>query len=348
MKYSRNKINSVGQVIATESSDILRYAEAITIVEDWRKTHLFPLGILVTEVSRVLLENGIVPAFSSRRLKRMTSIIEKLKHNPGMGLGGVQDIGGARFVFESIESLLKAKNVLEAASLNGFVKVRDTYDYVSKPKESGYRSIHFVYKYQSENPEYDGLSVELQIRTKLQHDWATAVETAELISKSPLKASLGDENWLTFFKLVSAIFARQEEMPVGERYEGVSEEELCSQYASLNEEFKFLKKLRGLMSSVEFTSQAFDKGFALLLIQYDPNRVKFSHFKDEELDKANAMYAQIESTLSKEDGAVVLVSVSDMKELQEAYPSYFLNAKEFVLALEEFNNTCKLKGYKSI
>ena len=348
MKYSRNKINSAGQVIAADSLDLLRYAEAITVVEDWRKTHLFPLGILVSEVSRVLQENGIVPAFSSRRLKRMTSIIEKLKHNPGMGLGGVQDIGGARFVFDSVDSLLKAKNVLEGVSLNGFIKVRDTYDYVSKPKESGYRSIHFVYKYQSKNPEYDGLSVELQIRTKLQHDWATAVETAELISKSPLKASLGDENWLSFFKLVSVIFARQENMPVGENYKELDEEELCSQYANLNEEFKFLKKLRGLMSSVEFTSQAFDKGFALLLIQYDPNRVKFSHFKDEELEKANAMYAQIENALSKDEGAVVLVSVSDMKELQEAYPSYFLNATEFIRALEEFNNTCKLKGYKSI
>lgn len=348
MKYSRNRINAAGQILSSETSDLLRYAEAITVVEDWRKTHLHPLGLLVKEVSTVLQANGVVPAFSSRRLKRMTSIVEKLKHNPGMGLGGVQDIGGARFVFEDIESLLKAQSVIETASLNGFVKVRDTYDYVQRPKPSGYRSIHFVYKYQSEDPEYDGLSVELQIRTKLQHDWATAVETAELISKSPLKASLGDENWLAFFKLVSAIFARKEQMPVGEMYRNVTEEEMCSQYATMNEDFKFLIKLRGLMSSVEFTSQAFDGGFALLLIQYDPNRVKFSHFNDNELEKANAMYAQIENSLSKDEGAVVLVSVSDMKELQEAYPSYFLNAKEFVLALEEFNNTCKLKGYKSI
>lgn len=348
MKYSRNKINSAGKVISADSSDLLRYAESIAVVEDWRKTHLFPLGLLVQEVSAVLMDAGITPAFSSRRLKRMTSIIDKLKHNPEMGLGGVQDIGGARFVFEDIASLMKAKDALEKAKLDNFVQVRDVYDYVSRPKESGYRSIHFVYKFQSEDPDYDGLSVELQIRTKLQHDWATAVETAELISKSPLKASLGDESWLAFFKLVSAVFARKEGMPVGEKYKDTSEEELCREYATLNEDYQFLKKLQGLMRSVEFTSLAFDKGFALLLIQYDPNRVKFSHFDDDQLDKANATYAQIESTLRKDEGAVVLVSVKDMKELQEAYPSYFLNAKEFILALKEFNNTCKLKGYKSI
>ena len=34
-----------------------------------------------------------------------------------------------------------------------------------------------------------------------------------------------------------------------------------------------------------------------------------------------------------------------MKELKEAYPSYFLNAGEFVQSLLEFKNNCVVNGY---
>ena len=124
------------------------FTDANLVVDDWRKLHLIPLQDLVAEVTRVLAENGVVAAFSSHRLKRMTSIIAKLRHNPGMGLGGLQDIGGARFVFEDIDSLLKAQQIISKASFEHFDVDREPYDYVSKPKESGYRSIHFTY------PEY--------------------------------------------------------------------------------------------------------------------------------------------------------------------------------------------------
>ena len=52
-------------------------------------------------------------------------------------------------------------------------------------------------------------------------------------------------------------------------------------------------------------------------------------------------------SIDKEAEAVVLVSVSDMKELREAYPSYFLNAGEFIAELSNFQENCKLKGYIS-
>ena len=199
------------------------YTDANLVVDDWRKLHMIPLEELVGVVTNVLSQGNVSAAFSSHRLKRMTSIIAKLRHNPGMGLGGLQDIGGARFVFEDVPSLLEAQKIITAAKFDHFVVDREPYDYVARPKESGYRSIHFAYKYVSDNAEYDGLRVELQLRTRLQHDWAMAVETAELISKSSLKASLGDENWLAFFKIASAVFARKEGLPVAESFKDYTE-----------------------------------------------------------------------------------------------------------------------------
>ena len=346
MKYSRNKINQSGKVLLAGPEMGFPYTDANLVVEDWRKLHMIPLQELVEEVTRVLADSGVQAAFSSHRLKRMTSIIAKLRHNPGMGLGGLQDIGGARFVFEDIDSLLKAQKIISQASFEHFVTDREPYDYVAKPKASGYRSIHFTYKYVSDNDDYDGLRVELQIRTRLQHDWAMAVETAELISKSSLKASLGDENWLSFFKLSSAVFAQKEGMPVAESFAEYSEKDYCLQYAQLDKSFKFLDQLQALVSAVKISEEhTLRGGFAVLLIQFAEKRVQLRHFQSDNLEDATKYYSEVEKSIYDQNSAVVLVSVSDMKELQEAYPSYFLNASEFIQALFEFNSLCKTKQY---
>lgn len=346
MKYSRNKINTLGKVLLAGPETGFPYTDANIVVEDWRKLHMIPLQELVAEVTHVLAEAGVIAAFSSHRLKRMTSIIAKLRHNPGMGLGGLQDIGGARFVFEDINSLLKAQQIISQASLEHFVIDREPYDYVAKPKASGYRSIHFAYKFVSDDDDYDGLRVELQIRTRLQHDWAMAVETAELISRSSLKASLGDKNWLSFFKLSSAVFAQKEGMPVAESFAKYTEKDYCVQYAQLDKDFRFLDQLRALVSAVKISEKHTLKGgFAVLLIQFAEKRVQLKHFQSDKLEEATNYYSEVEKNIDDLNSAVVLVSVSDMKELQEAYPSYFLNASEFIQALFEFNSFCKMKQY---
>lgn len=322
------------------------YIDANLVVEDWRKLHMLPLEELVEEVTEALSAAGVNAAFSSHRLKRMTSIIAKLRHNPGMCLGGLQDIGGARFVFEDISSLLRARDVISDTRFSHFVLDRHVYDYVTVPKQSGYRSIHYAYKYVSDNPDYDGLRVELQLRTRLQHDWAMAVETAELISKSSLKASLGDEKWLQFFKLASAIFARKEAMPVAEPFKSYTEEDYCLEYASLEKENKFIDQLQALVSAVKITEKhSLQMGYAVIFIQFDERQVQLRHFAQEALEEATKYYYEVEKTVSDDHSAVVLVSVSDMKELQEAYPSYFLNAGEFIVALADFQLSCKVHGY---
>ena len=346
MKYSRNRINIAGKALMAGPETGFQFTDANLIIDDWRKLHMIPLKELVDEVTHVLSQAGVTAAFSSYRLKRMTSIVAKLRHNPGMGLGGLQDIGGARFVFEDIPSLLQAQKSLTTAIFENFVVDREPYDYVAQPKESGYRSIHFAYKYLSDNADFDGLRVELQLRTRLQHDWAMAVETAELISKSSLKASLGDEHWLEFFKLTSAVFAQKERMPVAMSFQGYTEQYFCQKYAELEQTYKFLDQLQALVSAVKITEQHSLKiGYAVVFIQFSEKIVQLRHYNTDALEKATNYYSEVEKSINDENAAVVLVSVSDMKELKEAYPSYFLNASEFIQALQDFNHLCKTKQY---
>lgn len=343
MKYSRNQLNKAGQIVVA-GDDVFKVAEAITLIDDWRAMHQPVLDKMSAQVMQALTDNHVPIAFSSKRLKRMVSIVGKLKHNPTMGLGGIQDIGGARFAFDDIPTLMSAARLLRETSIEWF-ELKSHYDYVAQPKESGYRSIHFVYKYQSED-EFDGMLVELQIRTRLQHDWATAVETAELISHSPLKASVGDEHWQDYFKLVSAIFARQERQPTAERYTDFTEADFCRQYNRVESENKFTEQLGALVGAVQVASEhSFSKGYVVVHIDYEKHVSRLRHFKADEIEAANELYSKVESGVTNKSGAVVLVSVSDMNELHEAYPSYFLNANEFITALQQFHQACRTAGY---
>lgn len=57
---------------------------------------------------------------------------------------------------------------------------------------------------------YNRQTVEVQLRTRMQHVWATAVEAAGLIRHENLKNGKGSADWLRLFKLMSAEFAEYE------------------------------------------------------------------------------------------------------------------------------------------
>lgn len=60
------------------------------------------------------------------------------------------------------------------------------------PKMDGYRGIHDVYEYDVRSDYgvmWNGLLIEIQYRTLLQHSWATAVEVAGLLTHNNPKFS---------------------------------------------------------------------------------------------------------------------------------------------------------------
>ena len=119
-----------------------------------------------------------------------------------MSLSRMQDIGGLRAVVSTLPHLKKLHD--EYKKIGFSHKLISEYNYVEAPKPSGYRSIHLVYKYKLRNESpYDGLQLELQFRTRLQHAWATAVETVGTFLEQSLKSSEGPDEWLNFFSLVS-------------------------------------------------------------------------------------------------------------------------------------------------
>ena len=82
----------------------------------------------------------------------------------------------------------------EFRSSKGRIKYKD---YIEKPKEDGYRGYHLMGSFSASDG--DNKTIEIQLRTKLQHYWATALEIVDLFTGQALKSNQGDDKWQQFF-----------------------------------------------------------------------------------------------------------------------------------------------------
>lgn len=82
------------------------------------------------------------------------------------------------------------KNIIEYNRENSAHTWFKDYDYIAAPKVDGYRCFHRVFKFKEDSVEeecFRGRRVEIQIRTRLQHSWATAVEAVGLFRGEDIK-----------------------------------------------------------------------------------------------------------------------------------------------------------------
>ncbi len=339
MLISKSQITKAGKILLTSKSQD-EINEALELINIWRTNHLHPLNVLKNALIRLLNKNKITPVLVAQRLKRLESIEYKLDLNENMGLGGMQDIGGYRAVLKDTKDLMKLNNLLQSSGNHKLERVRD---YVENPKSSGYRSIHFIYTYNSTIEKFNGLKLELQIRTKLQHNWATAVETAGIITKTSLKSSQGPDEWLDFFKIVSSLFAIKEKLPVLEEHASLTMEELMFECEKQTEKLKVIDILKALRVSVKLVEdKKFSSDYYIIHINIKEKIVQIISFKKREFEKASEKYLEIEKSIKDNASAVVFVASSSIKSLKKAYPSYFLDTSEFISVLERINDNCEI------
>ena len=170
--------------------------EALNVVGNWRSSHaraLQTIYMILRNRARKVDPDALVV----QRLKRMESIISKLGREENMKLSQMQDLGGCRAVVVGVEELRELVSRYEKSnqrtSGQEFTK---RFDYVTRPKPNGYRSIHYVYKYRSMREHlqpFVGQRIEVLIRTQNEHSWATAVETVSTFTDQSLKANIGEE-----------------------------------------------------------------------------------------------------------------------------------------------------------
>jgi ppGpp synthetase/RelA/SpoT-type nucleotidyltranferase len=124
----------------------------------------------------------------------------------------MHDIAGCRAIFSDINSLNKFRELfLDTRAKHKHINSGDDrYNYIEKPKSSGYRGVHDVFETYLESgsgTSWNGLRVEVQFRTRAQHAWATAVETIDLLNGERAKFGEASPKLQRFFAISSELLS---------------------------------------------------------------------------------------------------------------------------------------------
>lgn len=172
--------------------------EAVHHLWDFRSGFQGPLTKTAVGL-RQFVERQDSSVLVAQRLKRLPQIIHKLSRFPDTKLARMEDIGGCRAVVTSLQ-----------AGIDGIQKrihrnwdVKRVRDYISDPKDTGYRGVHIVV-------ERDEHRIEIQLRTPGQQNWAEVVEKTASRLELPLKDGKGPDDLLEYFRLAAAGIARDE------------------------------------------------------------------------------------------------------------------------------------------
>lgn len=334
VKYSRNEVNKAGDIVRKDNPTQEEMDFALQVIDNWRVAHAYPLHVFYMYLRRMAASRSDVLVVE--RLKRLDSIVEKLKRESKMQLWRMQDLGGCRLIAPSVgEALLYAKKYMGSRVRHAYIGEKD---YISDPKRSGYRSFHLIYKYHSEKKEtYNhNMRIEMQFRSHLQHVWATALETMGVFTKQALKAGEGDTDVKRFFALVSSLIAKQEGYPM---VPGTPEdvEEIISEIEIINDRHRIIDKLRAIRVAIDHSSEKFGKkGYYLLILRYLVRRLSITYFQPSQIEEANTLYTKIESEYKSENIDAVLIHAESFSDLRAAYPNYFADLGEFIQLVENY------------
>lgn len=347
--YSNSRVDRAGEHIGLGhgARDMDAWLLSYEIVSHWRSLHAYPLNaVAMTLKNRALAID--VAAIIPQRLKRYPSIRRKLQRpdKKNMALSQMQDIGGCRAVMSTVEQAYELKQRYEdyakRSSDRGPELIHKwTKDYVFSPKADGYRGIHFVFKYRTTSKEaehYNGLRIEVQIRSRLQHAWAMAVETASVRTHQALKSGEGREPWRRFFCLMGSAIAMREELPL---VPGTDEIDLYREIRKLASELKVIPLFEGIGHAINILRSGdvpthHSDDLYLLELDSENREMGYRAFSRRDFVGATAEYASAERrTENNPNVHVVLVRVGDIGALRNAYPSYFLDASEFITLIKE-------------
>ena len=343
--FSRSQVNRAGDFLIAENAAQEALEWAYDVLNNWRACHNYPVNTFQATL-RQRLGHIDTNAIVAQRLKRTPSIIDKLKRFTGMKLSRMQDIGGLRAIVKSLPEVRSLDNAYQEGKLTH--ELVGSKDYIEHPKTTEYRSIHLIYKYKNpKTPDYDGLLLELQIRSRPQHAWATAVETMGTFLGEALKSSQGQQKWLRFFELTGSAFAYLERTPLVPGYENLSRQDTFRAVADAELELGIIDKLDGFTVALNTIPTGKHPGthyYHLIVLDSESRNVEVASYGRQNFSEATVAYAAAEERIAKGDRLeAVLVSAGPLESLRRAYPNYFLDTRDFIHRIQRIIQAAKAK-----
>ena len=334
LQHSKSKIDKAGEVLRKNYHRDIQ--SSLEIISNWRAYHLASqeafAKTLRARVKNVGEESNTIVA---QRLKRMSSIVLELQAHKTMRLSAMQDIGGLRAIVDNMDHVNKLVDIYKTSKTKHQLFSLD--DYISHPAKDGYRSIHLVYKLK----KTPSLFIEIQIRTHLQHIWATAVEIFGTLKNSSFKLGHGEKKWLKFFELLSAVFAIKEKTVVGNPYSKLKRETLLEKTKKIMRTLKAIEEL-SMYSTIYKTimEKGEKKGrkgqYFLIILNSKDNRITVKKFSINQTKDAIHSYLTEEKKFFNDINInVVLLKPGNIKKIKESYPNYFMDTQTLVRYLSQ-------------
>lgn len=298
------------------------------IANAWRDLHELPMVRVRSQAIGQLRRLQLRGNTTAARLKRLPSIKKKLQTRY---LDVIQDLAGVRVIVPTMQDV---ERMAEACRVGLQHTIWEEDDYIAEPRLSGYRSLHLKLEYKPANrleEVCDGCRVELQIRTRRQHGWATANEAVGLFRGEALKNGKGSPNWLRLFVLMASEIARIEGRP---EVPGVPDHaERVRELRELNELIGAARFLDGISQAVHFTDQYFRPDSSeVYLIRFDLETHEVRVVGYNSTSGARSYHA----TEAQEDRYdAVLVTSDKIGNLKKAFPNYFGDTKIFARTLRQ-------------
>lgn len=308
-ELSKTRVNRAGERLAAAHDDgITLPPDECDVVVRWREMHAVPL-VWTTLAMQRRLSLG-----ASYRLKRLPQIITKLARAGSMNLARMQDIGGCRVILETLSDLSQARADIESRTRPHYEVVR-VVDYCNDGRDvTGYRAMHMIVRRQE-------MEIEVQLRTRLQHAWAEAVERAANRTGFALKDGEGPPRVVEFFRLASECLAKLDR---GERVSAAERKELGRLDAELDEYLRDRPKKESPEQRIR------DKRFStvsnnwLLIYNWQVGKLEYWVDCKTNAKRAARMYSEYERRYSWDQGYEVVLIGSDSKETIEwTHAHYF-------------------------
>ncbi len=311
----------------TEDSIELEY-----IFDDYRAAHLEPLSQTTLELQRWLHDAG-GEYYIAQRLKRKPQIIRKLKRL-SVRLTQLQDIGGCRIIVQKNNDVDDLVSYLkEKFSHQSEAKILKITDYRDRGRDvTGYRSLHVII-------ERENRTIELQIRSRVQHYWAESIERTSVIYGHHLKEMEGDPIVIGYFKVLSDIFF---DLEAG-REPGTEKKINLDRLRAESEKIISVSDRNKVLSSfvnedvVKTLSGAEGNTEALInwIIVFDWNEGRFVTWEKVGRSTKEAIdtYVRYEKQFTSEnDYEVVMIGSSDIESVSRTHSHYFgIDAYENIL-----------------
>lgn len=330
---SKGEVNRAGDTLRSNSVDGSGLDYAIGVVDYWRQVHLEPLREMM-EIIYGYSEGKSLPI--AGRVKRFDTIVDKLRRIPTVKLSTMYDIAGCRTVVKNTADLEELCSHLELSENYDREKsIKRNYLVRPHPSMSGYRSKHLIFKFDDLDCEKT-LFVELQVRTRLQHLWSTAVELYDKARKTRMKFGEPNSASWQFFRRASELIRCLE------NEEEIDAERIREQFPIEGESRAIAQILAELGEASESVSvlRDLDGEFEYCLIDFLPAEQAIMLFTTDG-ERVIELYSEHEQAMqSKADAPrdcdTVLVRGSSIGQLAILYPNYFGDISGFLELADKY------------